>query len=50
MACRFVGLRPEDMNFAKPEVEPENDAAIDEEAASEEVEPEKKSTRKTKAK
>lgn len=53
MACRFVGLRPEEMNFAKPEkvleavradVEPEvvPDVVPD-------VTPEKKTSRKPRA-
>ena len=46
MACRFVGLRPEEMNFAKPEkvleaVRP--DVVPD-------VTPEKKTSRKPRAK
>ena len=54
MACRFVGLRPEEMNFAKPEkvleaarpdVEPEvvPDVTPD---ATPDVTPEKKTSRK----
>lgn len=41
MACRFVGLRPEEMNFAKPEKVLE--------AVRPDVTPEKKTSRKPRA-
>ena len=41
MACRFVGLKPEEMNFAKPEKVLES--------ARPDVAPEKKTSRKPRA-
>lgn len=57
MACRFVGLRPEEMNFAKPEkvleaarpdveLETASDVTPD---ATPDVTPEKKTSRKPRA-
>lgn len=64
MACRFVGLRPEEMNFAKPEkpekvlesarpdvapdVEPETASDVTPDATPD-VTPEKKTSRKPRA-
>lgn len=61
MACRFVGLRPEEMNFAKPEkvleaarpdvtpdIEPETASDVTPDATPD-VTPEKKTSRKPRA-
>lgn len=57
MACRFVGLRPEEMNFAKPEkvleaVRPDIAPDVEPETASDvtpDVTPEEKTSRKPRA-
>ena len=49
MACRFVGLRPEEMNFAKPEKVLEAARPDVEPETASDVAPEKKTSRKPRA-
>ena len=49
MACRFVGLRPEEMNFAKPEKALEAARPDVEPEVVPNVTPEKKASRKPRA-